>query len=285
MNKLLYFIFLGIVSIGELSAQSDISGILIPYNRLVEREVIYADSCEISVVYSTDNSIEYMSCNDPTFCIEGVKPGSKIPDKLKGKDLEYLRGWGYFVNITGNWYAGFDINKEPTDTSAVLYLFWFNFHSKHTIERMSVYDKDCLFESYYNKSFVLADNDETLNLLTFLTSSHFNEVEINNAINIFLDICRRSDGALAEVLVYYAIIMLEKYPNQIISKMGNNEEIQSIYIHNIATYFYYNHITAETLAFDIFFNKIGKRLGSQAQISVLSKLKPRVKEALITISD
>lgn len=267
------------------SSHSNGYGILIPYDRLVKRDVIYVDSCEINVVHSEDNSIEYISCNDSSFCVEGIRPGAKFPDKLKGKELEYLRGWGYYVNITGNWYAGFDYNIEPTDTSKVLFVFWFNFNSKHAIKRMSTHEKDRILERYYNKTFVIADNDETFDLLMLLTSSFTNENEVNNAINIFCEICKNADGALAEALGIYAIIMIENYPNQMISKITEDKELQSQYIHYIATHFYYNHTTAGASAVDDFFKKIGNALDSQTKINTLSNLKPRVKELLITISD
>ena len=90
---------------------------------------------------------------------------------------------------------------------------------------MSTHEKDCILERYYNKTFVIADNDETFDLLMLLTSSFTNENEVNNAINIFCEICKNADGALAEALGIYAIIMIENYPNQMISKLSTTEQI------------------------------------------------------------
>ena len=145
MNKLVYVLMAYLVGVNVISSQSQSQTqtqtedvyTVIPYNAASKKlNFIYADSCRIAVVYSEDNDILVMSCGDSSFSVEGVRPGQKLAEKLKGKKIEYVSGWDYYINIIGNWYAGFRTtwvanNKMPTDTSTIAYLYWFKFNYDH----------------------------------------------------------------------------------------------------------------------------------------------------------
>lgn len=138
-----------------------------------------------------------------------------------------------------------------------------------------------IIKEYYNREFVISDNDYTYNLLEYIASPNIKHEDIGDAINIFCEICLVSDGALAEMLSDYCIIMIERYPKQIISRMVDCNELLCSYGTLLASDFYYRDIKPTSPIFNNFFDKIKNRLNNENNLLLtFSKLEKYVIQIL-----
>lgn len=103
------------------------SKILIPSGALVNSVTYLYNNNSFTLGINDDNSLVYISTVDPNFKIEGFKINDDISKIYENSKVKYAIGWGYYIQIDSDWYAGFDINSKPTKLSKIQWFFKYRF--------------------------------------------------------------------------------------------------------------------------------------------------------------
>lgn len=74
-----------------------------------------------------DETVVYISTVDPLFEIEGFKINDDISKIFESSQVNYIVGWGYYLKINSEWFAGFDINTKPTKNTKIQWFFKYKF--------------------------------------------------------------------------------------------------------------------------------------------------------------
>jgi len=100
--------------------------ILAPYSTIVPvYETVISDMHHMIAVDDYPGSL-YVVCKDPNFKIDGNPVIDRSLSSFKNKDeVKLIGGWGHYLMIDDNWYAGFDF-KDLNDDSKVLWVFQYD---------------------------------------------------------------------------------------------------------------------------------------------------------------
>lgn len=89
----------------------------------------------------------------------------------------------------------------------------------------------------YNDSFAISDNEETFNILDFLSDykygDHADAIVDAFYIHCFSKVLRKSDGALAEAMGDYCMRIIKRSPDYAILYLRAHEEIRDAFVMNI----------------------------------------------------
>lgn len=93
-----------------------------------------------SLVFSIDtikNGIAYTLGIDKggnVIFVSTIDAKIKINGKMIGKSIgiisskiEYVKGWGYYVKLSNDWYAGFNYENKPTPNKKIQWFFKYKF--------------------------------------------------------------------------------------------------------------------------------------------------------------
>lgn len=103
------------------------SKILIPSGALVNSIEYTHNNHIFTAGIRDDKSVIYISTVDPNFEIDGFKTNDEIFKIYESSQVECVLGWGYYIKIDSEWYAGFEINAKPTKFSKIKWLFKYTF--------------------------------------------------------------------------------------------------------------------------------------------------------------
>lgn len=89
-------------------------------------------------------------------------------------------------------------------------------------------------------TFQIGDNESTFKMLDSIVNMQSFD---KNKLNIFCEICAKSDGALSEVLGDYCYKIINRYPKEVITEFQTNSKMMEYFGSFIAFEFYSNDYT------------------------------------------
>ena len=105
-----------------------VSRIFIPSGALVNSFDYVDNGIKYNIGISSQGKIIYISTTDEKFDIDGIKINSKLPEEYWYRKLEHISGWGYYLKIDSEWFAGFDFQTRPNEESEVEWIFKYDFN-------------------------------------------------------------------------------------------------------------------------------------------------------------
>jgi len=103
------------------------SKILIPSGALVDAVTSQYNNNSFTIGVNDNKTVVYISTIDPNFEIKGFKINDDISKIFESSKVHYTIGWGYYIKIDSDWYAGFDISSKPNKNSKIQWLFNYKF--------------------------------------------------------------------------------------------------------------------------------------------------------------
>lgn len=103
------------------------SKILIPSGALVEAATYSYDKSLFTIGMNQDRVAVYVSTVDPNFEVNGFRINDELLKKFENSKVHYITGWGYYIQIDADWFAGFDVNLKPTEKSKIQWFFKYKF--------------------------------------------------------------------------------------------------------------------------------------------------------------
>lgn len=103
------------------------SRILILSGALVNAVTSQHNSNSFTIGVNDNKTVVYISTIDPNFEIKGFKINDDISKIFESSKVHYIIGWGYYIKIDSDWYAGFDISSKPNKNSKIQWFFKYKF--------------------------------------------------------------------------------------------------------------------------------------------------------------
>lgn len=103
------------------------SKILIPSGSLIDSFSAKYNNNTFIFGVNKDETVVFISTVDPVFEIEGFKINDDISKIFDGTQVNYIAGWGYYLKINSEWFAGFDFNTKPTKNTKIQWFFKYKF--------------------------------------------------------------------------------------------------------------------------------------------------------------
>ena len=150
MNKTILLLLVSIIclscsSMKDLTLGSKFRGtkasngfIFIPNGSFINAFPVVMNNIEYKVGV-LNNTIIYIYTDDKNFTINNLKINDKLPESYiinrefvsipayNNRELGYIPGWGYYIEIESGWYAGFDSKTKPNEESRIECFFKYNF--------------------------------------------------------------------------------------------------------------------------------------------------------------
>lgn len=104
------------------------SKVLIPSGVVVDAVISHYNNCSFTIGMNENKTIVFVSTADPNFVIGGFRVNDDISKIFKNSKMNYIIGWGYYIQIDSDWYAGFDFNSKPTERSKIQWFFKYKFY-------------------------------------------------------------------------------------------------------------------------------------------------------------
>lgn len=102
--------------------------ILLPSGEPANSTSVIEKNIKYSVGLSSKSKIIFISTIDKNFNLNGLKVGNTLPFKyLTGNKIKYIPGWGYYIKIDSEWFAGFDFQIKPDKDSKIGWFFKYDF--------------------------------------------------------------------------------------------------------------------------------------------------------------
>lgn len=101
--------------------------IFIPNGSLIDSYIVLSDSIEYTLGVNKQSELVFISTSDPKFSVEGTKIGDFIIGLENENKIGYITGWGYYIQLNENWYAGFDCKSKPKENSKIEWIFSYKF--------------------------------------------------------------------------------------------------------------------------------------------------------------
>ena len=73
-----------------------------------------------------NNTIIFVSTNDPDFHLDNMKIGGYVKNKYKESDIMKRTGWGRFIKLNDDWYAATS-SQTKNDDFIIEWFFKYNF--------------------------------------------------------------------------------------------------------------------------------------------------------------
>ena len=99
--------------------------VLTPDNNLVPA----FDTTFNNITYTVgvaNNTIIFVSTNDPDFHLDNMKIGGYVKNKYKESDIMKRTGWGRFIKLNDDWYAATS-SQTKNDDFIIEWFFKYNF--------------------------------------------------------------------------------------------------------------------------------------------------------------
>lgn len=103
------------------------SKVLIPSGSLVNSQTFRYQGIEYTMGIDSSNKLVFVSTDDSMFSVEGFKINDGILKLYDETKIKYIAGWGYYIKINSEWYAGFDIGSRPNQNSKIQWFFKYKF--------------------------------------------------------------------------------------------------------------------------------------------------------------
>ena len=150
MNKTILLLLVSIIclscsSMKDLTLGSKFRGtkasngfIFIPNGSFINAFPVVMNNIEYKVGV-LNNTIIYIYTDDKNFTINNLKINDKLPESYiinrefvsipayNNREIGYIPGWGYYIEIESGWYAGFDSKTKPNEESRIECFFKYNF--------------------------------------------------------------------------------------------------------------------------------------------------------------
>ena len=113
---------------------SEAAYIIMPNNSLTKCVKLKEKNVEYNIGVSNENKVIFISTNDTLFSVDGIRVGDKISLFCNVEKIEFSisnknfsPGWGYYIPISGNWFAALDFREKPNKKSTVQFFFKYKF--------------------------------------------------------------------------------------------------------------------------------------------------------------
>lgn len=150
MNKTILLLLVSIIclscsSMKDLTLGSKFRGtkasngfIFIPNGSFINAFPVVMNNIEYKVGV-LNNTIIYIQTRDKNFTINNLKINDKLPESYiinrefvsipayNNREIGYIPGWGYYIEIESGWYAGFDSKTKPNEESRIECFFKYKF--------------------------------------------------------------------------------------------------------------------------------------------------------------
>lgn len=109
---------------GDISSRNKI---MIPSGALLDVKEIHYKNISYTLAISENKKIKYISTKDSKFSVEKLKINDDISKIFDETKIKYIPGWGYYMKVNSEWYAGLDFRMKPTKSSKIGWFFKYEF--------------------------------------------------------------------------------------------------------------------------------------------------------------
>ncbi|WP_316634375.1 hypothetical protein [uncultured Flavobacterium sp.] len=114
----------------KVQTQNSSDKILIPSGALVPEKKVSIKNIKYSLGIS-NNEVIYVSTSDKAFQIDDSRIGNIIGMKVMNAKL--IPGWGYYVKLENDWYAGINFKEKITANSKIEWFFKYKFNESTNV--------------------------------------------------------------------------------------------------------------------------------------------------------
>ncbi len=102
--------------------------VLAPTISFIPSTNIKINDIEYIIGVNSDQEISYVSTTNSNFRVDGLTINSKLGDIENDiNQVKHIPGWGYYIEVNSEWYAGFDFQMKPNRGSKIKWFFKYHF--------------------------------------------------------------------------------------------------------------------------------------------------------------